>query len=268
MSSLLTNAVQEWDVIRYQGREVSAVADLLANETRIALVYNGVSYAVMMASPQDLKAFAIGFSLSERIVDNIGEIKDINIQIVTQGILIYLEITQRRFMAIKDQRRAMAGRTGCGLCGVAQLEQAVKPITPVTTAQVFNLQKLYPLLEEITRFQPIFDHTGATHGAMALSSNAEVMANYEDVGRHIALDKLIGGCALDKIVPTAVLLTSRASFEMVQKAASVGIEIIFAISAATTLAIELAKDSNISLAGFCRSGRVTVYSHPERLSVN
>lgn len=239
--------------------------DELANEVRVALVYNGISHTVMMATPKDLDAFAIGFTLSERIVDTIAEIKDIEIKTVAEGIIIFIDITQRRFMALKDQKRSMAGRTGCGLCGVSQLEQAVKPIIQVPNLCRFNLNDLIPVLEEINQFQPVFKQTGATHAAMALSQNGDVMSCFEDVGRHIALDKLIGHCAQTKESPKAVLLTSRASFEMVQKAASSGIEIIFAISAATSLAVDLAEKSNITLVGFCRNGRASIYTHPQRV---
>lgn len=256
---------QHLDVIRFQGSSLHTAEDIVANEVRVALVYNGVSHTVMMASPQDLEAFAIGFTLSERIVEQLAEIKDIEIQTVANGVLIYMEITQRRFIALKEQRRSMAGRTGCGLCGVAQLEHAMKPVIQVADSQLFALADLTNVLDTIADYQPVFGDTGATHAAMALAADGSFISAFEDVGRHIALDKLIGACAKEAIRPAAVLLTSRASFEMVQKAASAGIEILFAISAATALAVELAQQSNITLVGFCRHGRATVYSHPQRI---
>ena len=251
----------------YRDFAVSFMEDELANEVRVALIYNGISHTVMMATPEHLEAFAIGFTLSERIVDNIAEIKDIEIETVAAGVMIYIEITQRRFIALKEQKRSMAGRTGCGLCGVAQLEQAVKPIIKVTNKRQFNLANLLETLKNIMQFQPIFAKTGATHGAMALSQSGSVFSSFEDVGRHIALDKLIGTCVKNNQVPEAVLLTSRASFEMVQKAASSGIEILLAMSAATALAVDLAEKSNITLVGFCRNGRATVYTHPKRVHI-
>lgn len=256
---------QQVKINHYRGNSLSLIDDELANEVRVALIYNGISHTVMMATPKDLEAFAIGFSLSERIVESIAEIKDISIEEVAIGVMIYLEITQRRFILLKEQRRTMAGRTGCGLCGVAQLEQAVKPVVTAGNLYHYNLNNLAKVLTNINAFQPNFTHTGATHAALALSQEGQVISCFEDVGRHIALDKLIGACAKAKKKPEAVLLTSRASFEMVQKAASFGIEILFAISAATALAVELAEKANITLVGFCRNGKATIYTHPERI---
>ncbi|QSX32962.1 formate dehydrogenase accessory sulfurtransferase FdhD [Shewanella avicenniae] len=248
---------------------ISQLTDNLANEVRIALVYNGISHTVMLASPQDIEAFAIGFTISERIVSNINEIKGVDLEYVENGIIVHIEITQRCFMVLKEQRRSMAGRTGCGLCGVSQLEEAVKPIKRVDDSVMFNLELLPKILAEIKDRQQNFELTGATHAAIGINKNGEVIHTYEDIGRHIALDKLIGAFSQRNAEkPAAVLLTSRASFEMVQKAASAGVEIMFAISAVTALAADIAEKSNITLVGFCRQGRATIYSHPHRLLSN
>ncbi len=247
---------------------VSELTDFVANEVRVALVYNGIAHTVMLASPEHLEEFAIGFTLSERIVSHVNEIKGVDLELTSEGVLIQLEITQRCFMELKLQRRNMAGRTGCGLCGVAQLEEAVKPVIRVDSDVSFNINHLQFALRQLKEKQEHFKLTGATHAAMGLDSQGHIIAAYEDIGRHIALDKLIGGfsmCHAQK--PVAVLLTSRASFEMVQKAASANIQILFAMSAVTSLAIELAEKSNITLIGFCRNGRATLYSHGYRLDV-
>jgi len=260
------DVVVEKNITLFERDNCSELTDKLANEVRVALVYNGISHTVMLASPQDLEEFAIGFTLSERIVSNINEIKGIDVEHVENGIIIHIEITQRCFVDLKEHRRSMAGRTGCGLCGVAQLDDAVKPIKTVDSDAVFNMEFLSSVLATAKKKQSNFELTGATHAALGLNSKGEVIYIYEDIGRHIALDKLIGAFSRRNAEkPVAVLLTSRASFEMVQKAASAGIQILFAMSAVTALAAELAEKSNITLVGFCRNGRANVYSHSFRL---
>lgn len=246
--------------------QASDLTDYVANEVRVALVYNGISHTVMLASPENLEEFAIGFTLSERIVSHVNEIKGVDLEFTPEGVLIQVEITQRCFMELKQQRRNMAGRTGCGLCGVAQLEEAVKPVIRVDSDARFNIDHLQFALEQVKDNQQHFKLTGATHAAMGLDQDGQIIAAFEDIGRHIALDKLIGGFSMRQAQrPVAVLLTSRASFEMVQKAASANIQILFAMSAVTSLALELAEKSNITLIGFCRNGRATLYTHGYRL---
>ncbi|MCH1926096.1 formate dehydrogenase accessory sulfurtransferase FdhD [Shewanella sp. C32] len=248
---------------------ISERSNILANEVRIALVYNGISHTVMLATPEDIEAFAIGFTISERIVSNINEIKGVDIEYVENGVIVNIEITQRCFMALKEQRRSMAGRTGCGLCGVAQLDEAVKPIKEVPNTVNFDLGLLPDVLLKIKEFQRTYEITGATHAAFGINLAGDVIYAHEDIGRHIAMDKLIGTFSQRNAEkPAAVLLTSRASFEMVQKAASAGVEVLFAISAVTALAAEVAEQSKITLVGFCRNGRATVYTHPHRLQLH
>ncbi|MBS0043509.1 formate dehydrogenase accessory sulfurtransferase FdhD [Shewanella sp. M16] len=258
--------VTERNVILLEHGHASELTDYLANEVRVALVYNGIAHTVMLASPQDLEAFAIGFTLSERIVSHINDIKGVELEFTSEGVLIQVEINQRCFMELKQQRRNMAGRTGCGLCGVAQLEEAVKPVMRVDSNARFDIEHLQVALGQIQDNQQHFKLTGATHAAMGLNHQGQIIAAYEDIGRHIALDKLIGAFSAQNVErPVAVLLTSRASFEMVQKAASANIQILFAMSAVTSLALELAEKSNITLIGFCRNGRATLYTHGYRL---
>ncbi|MGI2072007.1 formate dehydrogenase accessory sulfurtransferase FdhD [Shewanella baltica] len=258
--------VTEKSVVLLEHGHASELIDYLANEVRVALVYNGIAHTVMLASPQDLEAFAIGFTLSERIVSHINDIKGVELEFTHEGVLIQVEINQRCFMALKQQRRNMAGRTGCGLCGVAQLEEAVKPVMRVNSDARFDISHLQVALGQIQDNQQHFKLTGATHAAMGLNHQGQIIAAYEDIGRHIALDKLIGAFTARNVeCPVAVLLTSRASFEMVQKAASANIQILFAMSAVTSLALELAEKSNITLIGFCRNGRATLYTHGYRL---
>lgn len=258
--------VTERQVTLLEQGQASELTDYLANEVRVALVYNGIAHTVMLASPENLEEFAIGFTLSERIVSHVNEIKGVDLEFTPEGVLIQVEITQRCFMELKQQRRNMAGRTGCGLCGVAQLEEAVKPVIRVDSDARFNIDHLQLALGQIKDNQHHFKLTGATHAAIGLDQEGQIIAAYEDIGRHIALDKLIGAFSMRHAKrPLAVLLTSRASFEMVQKAASANIQILFAMSAVTSLALELAEKSNITLIGFCRNGRATLYTHGYRL---
>ena len=168
--------VTERKVTLLEHGQASELTDYLANEVRVALVYNGISHTVMLASPENLEEFAVGFTLSERIVSHINEIKGVELEFTPEGILIQVEITQRCFMELKQQRRNMAGRTGCGLCGVAQLEEAVKPVMHVDSDIRFDIQHLQNALEHIKSNQHHFKLTGATHAAMGLNLEGQITA--------------------------------------------------------------------------------------------
>ena len=243
------------------------IPDWIAQEVPVALVYNGISHVVMMASPKDLTLFAIGFSLSEGIIDHPQEIYGMDVVQVCNGMEVQIELSSRRFMALKERRRALAGRTGCGVCGVEQLNDIGKPITPLPFSQTFSLANLDMALNNLHAVQPVGNLSGCTHAAAWVLPSGEIAGGHEDVGRHVALDKLLGRRAGESAVwqQGAALVSSRASYEMVQKAAMCGVEILFAVSAATTLAVEVAERCNLTLVGFCKPGRATVYTHPQRL---
>ncbi len=245
-----------------------ATPDLLAEEVPVALVYNGISHVVMMASPKDLELFAIGFSLSEGIIDHPQEIYGMDVVQACNGLEVQIELSSRRFMGLKERRRALAGRTGCGVCGVEQLNDIGKPVQPLPFTQTFDLNKLDDALRHLNDFQPVGQLTGCTHAAAWMLPSGELVGGHEDVGRHVALDKLLGRRSQEgeSWQQGAVLVSSRASYEMVQKSAMCGVEILFAVSAATTLAVEVAERCNLTLVGFCKPGRATVYTHPQRLS--
>lgn len=247
-----------------------ATPDFLAEEVPVALVYNGISHVVMMASPKDLELFAIGFSLSEGIIDHPQEIYGMDVVKACNGLEVQIELSSRRFMGLKERRRALAGRTGCGVCGVEQLNDIGKPVTPLPFTQTFNLANLDKALEHLNDVQPIGQLSGCTHAAAWVLPSGEIVGGHEDVGRHVALDKLLGRRARESDVwqQGAALVSSRASYEMVQKAAMCGVEILFAVSAATTLAVEVAERCNLTLVGFCKPGRATIYTHSQRLIVN
>ena len=247
-----------------------ATPDFLAEEVPVALVYNGISHVVMMASPKDLELFAIGFSLSEGIIAHPQEIYGMDVVQACNGLEVQIELSSRRFMGLKERRRALAGRTGCGVCGVEQLNDIGKPVAPLPFTQTFNLGNLDKALEHLNDVQPIGQLSGCTHAAAWLLPSGEIVGGHEDVGRHVALDKLLGRRAREDAVwqQGAALVSSRASYEMVQKAAMCGVEILFAVSAATTLAVEVAERCNLTLVGFCKQGRATIYTHPQRLIVD
>ncbi|MFV8035050.1 formate dehydrogenase accessory sulfurtransferase FdhD [Enterobacter cloacae complex sp.6730764] len=247
-----------------------ATPDFLAQEVPVALVYNGISHVVMMASPKDLELFAMGFSLSEGIIAHPQEIYGMDVVQACNGLEVQIELSSRRFMGLKERRRALAGRTGCGVCGVEQLNDIGKPIIPLPFTQTFNLAHLDRALEHLNDVQPIGQLSGCTHAAAWVSPSGDIAGGHEDVGRHVALDKLLGRRARESNVwqQGAALVSSRASYEMVQKSAMCGVEILFAVSAATTLAVEVAERCNLTLVGFCKPGRATIYTHPQRLLVD
>ncbi|EEP91005.1 Protein fdhD [Yersinia kristensenii ATCC 33638] len=240
--------------------------DWLAEEVPVALVYNGISHVVMMATPKDLEAFALGFSLSEGIISTPQEIYAIDVNPGCNGIEVNIELSSRRFVGLKERRRAMAGRTGCGVCGIEQLDDIFRPITPLPFTQSFDFNHLDHALAQLKQVQTVGQLTGCTHAAAWINPQGELLGGCEDVGRHVALDKLLGIRAKQPWRQGAVLVSSRASYEMVQKAAMCGAEILFAVSAATTLAVEVAERCNLTLVGFSKPGRATVYTHPQRIN--
>lgn len=240
--------------------------DWIAEEVPVALVYNGISHVVMMASPKDLQAFALGFSLSEGIIESVADIYGIDVSSNCNGIEVNIELSTRRFSGLKERRRAMAGRTGCGVCGIEQLGDLFRPLAPLPFTQTFDLTHLDTALGQLKSVQTIGQLTGCTHAGAWINPQGELLGGCEDVGRHVALDKILGVRAKKpEWRQGAVLVSSRASYEMVQKAAMCGVEILFAVSAATQLAVDVAERCNLTLVGFSKPGRATVYTHPERL---
>jgi len=261
-----TSAQVEVEKWRDGQREV--VTDVVAEEVPIALEYNGISHAVMMATPADLEDFALGFSLTEGILADPSELYDCEIVQGAEGIQVQMNVATERFVALKEKRRNLTGRTGCGLCGAETLEQAVRhPAAVQAGALQFSADTLHAALDAMQAQQQLQQQTGATHAAAWLGRDGKIRLVREDVGRHNALDKLIGALAEDKqdFSAGAVIITSRASYEMVQKAATVGIGFIAAISAPTALAIRLAKETDVTLVGFVRRQWHVVYAGPHRL---
>lgn len=262
------DTLKQVSVQRCRDGAVSEGQDWLAVELPVGLEYNGISHAVMLASPADLEDFALGFSLSEGIVANRSEFYGCEVEQREDGRLVHIEIASERFMALKQRRRNLAGRTGCGLCGTEALEQVARELLPVVRAQAIAPSVLVAGMQAMQLRQPLQQHSGATHAAAWIDEHGDVTCVREDVGRHNALDKLIGALAKQStdFSRGALLLTSRASYEMVQKAATMGIGTIAAISAPTSFAVELADRYGVALIGFMRDTSYVVYTHAERFN--
>ena len=262
------DTLKQVSVQRCRDGAVSEGQDWLAVELPVGLEYNGISHAVMLASPADLEDFALGFSLSEGIVANRSEFYACEVEQREDGRLVHIEIASERFMALKQRRRNLAGRTGCGLCGTEALEQVARELLPVVSAQAIAPSVLVAGMQAMQLRQPLQQHSGATHAAAWIDEHGDVTCVREDVGRHNALDKLIGALAKQStdFSRGALLLTSRASYEMVQKAATMGIGTIAAISAPTSFAVELADRYGVALIGFMRDTSYVVYTHAERFN--
>jgi FdhD protein len=254
--------------VRWSADGVERVRDSIAEETPIALKFNALPFAVMMATPQDLTDFALGFSVSEGIVASPSEILELTVHRHPEGVEIYLEIVAARFAELEQQQRNLTGRTGCGLCGAKTLAQAIRHPRAVSSQVRVAHIAVQRAVQALGERQPLNAITGAVHAAAWVDVDGDIQLSREDVGRHNALDKLIGASLVRELAFKQgwLLLTSRASYEMVQKAAMVGIELIAAISAPTGLAIRLAQETGVTLVAFVRDDRHTVYANPQRLA--
>lgn len=239
--------------------------EILAVEIPVALVYNGISHTVMMCTPSNLEDFAMGFSLTEGIIDKPSDIYGIDVMESCNGIEVQIELATRCFVRLKALRRTLTGRTGCGICGSEQLEQVTKKLPKVDRTLQFDLNLLDDCLNKIFHAQKLGKETGSTHAAAFFDPQGNLLAIREDIGRHVALDKLLGWHAQNNKPQGFVLVSSRASYEMVQKVASCGVEMLAAISAGTELAVKMAQDTDITLIGFAREGRATIYHGEQRL---
>ena len=243
--------------------------DMLARECAVALEFNGVSHAVMLATPLDLEDFALGFALSEGIIDRPQQCYGIEILEGDDGWTVRIEIAAACFARLKDSRRNLTGRTGCGLCGVESLTHVLRVLPDLHGAgSAIDPACVSRALSELGWHQAIGTATGATHAAAWADQDGSIRIVREDVGRHNALDKLIGAGLRAEPADWGtgfLIITSRASMEMVQKAAMAKCAILIALSAPTDLAVRLADQHGICLAGFATPGRWTIYSHPQRL---
>ncbi len=271
MSTSGVVAVDQWQLGKDSGR-VSAQAaprasDHIAAEVPVAMSYNRHAHVVMMATPDDLEDFGLGFSLTEGIIGGAEDLLGTKVLPREGGVELAMSITEPWYDRLQTQRRNLTGRTGCGLCGAERIEQALREPAPVGNQVRVSHRAMQRALSDITAHQPLQSITGATHGAAWCDLSGEIVALREDVGRHNALDKLIGHLAREGFDSQAgfVLVSSRASYEMVYKAAAVGMEVLVAVSAPTTLAVDFAQRSGMTLVGFARPGRHNIYTLPERI---
>ncbi|WP_447777456.1 formate dehydrogenase accessory sulfurtransferase FdhD [Variovorax boronicumulans] len=249
--------------------------DTLAAEVPVALVFNGVSHAVMMATPQDLEAFALGFALSEGILDSAADCRGIDVQVIDAsdaglpegmpGIEVQLDIATRSFERLKDRRRSLAGRTGCGVCGVesfAGLDLSPQRVPPRDWIERIDLAAVLRAFAAMSPRQVLNAEAGAIHAAAWATVDGELTDLMEDVGRHNALDKLLGKLAranrLDE--PGFVLMSSRGSHELVRKCARLGIAAMATISAPTAMGVRMAELSGLRFWGLCRAPRGVLYA--------
>lgn len=270
MNLAMTDTLPEASCQVAAWRHGCAAMETVVEEVPVAMVYNGISHAVLLATPMDLEDFALGFSLAESIVARASDLRDIEVQQSSQGISLQLSIASGAMHALKLRRRTLAGRTGCGLCGAESLDQVTRPIVPVAAGGVVGASTLHAAMAALKDSQVLHQATGAVHAAGWASWDGRLLIAREDVGRHNALDKLIGALAWrghDTRDGFAVV-TSRASYEMVQKAAAAGIRLLAAISAPTAMAVRLAEHSGVTLAGFVRQDRQVVYAHAERVRMD
>jgi FdhD protein len=272
MQSLLLDlgwpSYQQRSVDRWQGDMHEKKQDYIAEEVPISLIYNGTPHVVMLATPTNLEEFALGFSITEGIIKNPQELLSARIYNRSNGIEVQLKIPDNRFQGMADKGRNLTGRTGCGLCGASTLKQAIRQPNQVNGDLSLSGAQLRSALTDIKQHQTLNRLTGAVHAAAWVIPGLGIVDLREDVGRHNALDKLIGLLLrTDKDLSAGfVIVTSRASYEMVQKTAWVGITLLAAISAPTGLAIRLADETGLTLIGFARDDQHVIYTHPQRLT--
>jgi FdhD protein len=273
---LIDSAASVAQAISVSGRRASKLfsgSDWVAEEEPVALEFNGIAHTVMLATPLDLPDFALGFALSEGILDSPAQLYDYEIVKEVNGTTIQMRIANAAFDNLKRQRKTMAGRTGCGLCGAENLTQVSRQLTPLPepaiTATKFSANHICQAMTALHQRQPLQQQTGAVHAAAWCNAQGQVSIVREDVGRHNALDKVIGALAGEPTLKAHdgfFIITSRASFEMVQKCVVAGVPILAAVSAATAFAVRLAEKSNLTLVGFVRDQDLVVYSRQSRLT--
>jgi FdhD protein len=259
---------REVTVQRWRDGEVERVADQVAEEVPVALTFHGVPHVVMLATPANLEDLAVGFTLSEMIVDSPGEIQSVEAATRDDGALeVRISIAAAKFSELLRRQRNLTGRTGCGLCGAQTVEDAIRQPAPVRDGVSVDVKSLHAALMDLRHRQEINSRTGSVHAAAWVSPEAGIQLVREDVGRHNALDKVIGAVtrAGGDFRSGYFVVTSRASYEMVQKAVTVGGTLLAAVSAPTAFAVRLAEASGLTLIGFAREHQHVIYAHPSRL---
>jgi FdhD protein len=254
-------------VERWSNGVLASTTDLVAEEVPVALVYHDVPHVVMLATPADLEDYGVGFTLSEGLVARMDEIRGVEVTRGAGVADVRISVAWERFTQLLQRRRNLAGRTGCGLCGAETAEDAIRECAPVPAGVTISAAQLHAAIEELATRQPINARTGSVHAAAWVTPQQGIRVVREDVGRHNALDKTIGALARSNADFSAgyMLITSRASYEMVQKCATLGISLLVALSAPTAFAVRLAQETGLTLVAFARRDRHVVYANPHRL---
>jgi FdhD protein len=267
MTAAARSVSAEVDIERWVRGATTHTTDQVAEEIPVALVYHNVPHVVMLATPANLEDFAVGFTLSEGLVARPDEIREVQVTLGAESADVRLTVAWERFTELLHRRRNLTGRTGCGLCGAETAEEAIRDCRPVGRGPTVTTQGLHTAIEELGSLQPINARTGSVHAAAWVVPGRGIHIVREDVGRHNALDKAIGALVREQADLSAgyMLVTSRASYEMVQKTASVGISFLAALSAPTAFAVRLAQRTGLTLVAFARRDQHVVYAHPHRL---
>lgn len=262
MAAALPAPLRTFEVVRSAGASTAAAADTVAVEAPVALVFNGISQAVMMATPADLEVFALGFAVSEGLLAARDECFGIEIVPGALGIEVRLDIAAAAEMRLKERRRLLAGRTGCGLCGIDSLAALELAPGPLAAPLAIEADAVRHAFEQLPALQPLNAASGAHHAAGLARADGTLEQVFEDVGRHNALDKLIGARLLARasLSDGFVVMSSRASYELVQKCARLGVPALATISAPTSLAIDIARQAGLRLFGFCRGDGAVRYT--------
>jgi formate dehydrogenase accessory protein FdhD len=257
----------ELPVQRWTRGALVSTTDLIAEEMPVALVYHEVPHVVMLATPADLQDYAYGFTLSEGLVASVDEIRGVEVVQGAASADVKISVAWERFTQLLQRRRNLTGRTGCGLCGAETAEDAIRECAPVPAGVTITAAELHAAITQLSGRQPINSRTGSVHAAAWVIPGEGIQVVREDVGRHNALDKTLGALARARADFAAgyMLITSRASYEMVQKCATLGVSLLVALSAPTAFAVRLAQRLGLTLVAFARADQHVVYTHPHRL---
>jgi len=265
----LPTPVRSVERTAYRGDGVAGGMRAIPEETPLALSYNRTTYAVMLATPADLEDFAVGFSITEGIVQRADDIEELDVVPVEQGIELRMWLAADRADKVTLRQRRLAGPSGCGLCGLESLADAVRSLPRIRSQEHFDATAVHSAMAALPAAQKLNQQTHAVHAAAFWHPARGLIALREDVGRHNALDKLAGALARDgeAVGEGLLLLSSRISVEMVQKAAMLGAPVVVAVSAPTALAVRMADAAGITLIGIARADGFEVFTHPERIAV-
>ena len=271
MNAVLTETLPEasCEVMAWRHGLAEAATETVVEEVPVALVYNGISHAVLLATPLDLEDFALGFSLAEGILGCASDLYDIAVQQSARGIELQMTIAGGAMHALKLRRRSLAGRTGCGLCGAESLDMVTRPVAPVQAGGTVDAAALHAAMAALRDSQVLHQATGAVHAAGWAGWDGRLQFAREDVGRHNALDKVIGAMARSeaRAGDGFLLITSRVSLEMAQKAAMAGVSALVGMSAPTFAAVELAERAGMTLLAFARGSDFVCYTHAQHLAL-